>query len=130
MKKYLLVLIASSNLLFQDLYAQERFATIEKNVNFRASNLFHGLNKTRDTLLLKSDKEINYVYSINKDNNREIDYHVNANSFKVPLKNLSKGKHVFSVVQAPLLIVFVVHIFKDSPPIIVMDEDDVAVLKN
>ena len=130
MKKYLLVLIASSNLLFQDLYAQERFATIEKNVNFRASNLFHGLNKTRDTLLLKSDKEINYVYSINKDNNREIDYHVNANSFKVPLKNLSKGKHVFSVVQAPLLIVFVVHVFKDSPPIIVMEDDDVAVLKN
>lgn len=130
MKKYLLVLIASSNLLFQDLYAQEHFATIEKNVNFRASNLFHGLNKTKDTLLLKSDKEINYVYSINKDNNREIDYHVNANSFKVPLKNLSKGKHVFSVVQAPLLIVFVVHVFKDSPPIIVMEDDDVAVLKN
>ncbi len=130
MKKYLLVLIASSNLLSQDLYAQEHFATIEKNVNFRASNLFHGLNKTRDTLLLKSDKEINYVYSINEDNNREINYHVNANSFKVPLENLSKGKHVFSVVQAPLLIVFVVHIFKDSPPIIAMDEDDVAVLKN
>lgn len=131
MKKYFLVLfIASSNLLFQDLYAQERFATIEKNVNYRASNLFHSLNKTKDTLLLKSDKEIDYVYSINKHNQREIDHYINANFFKVPLENLSIGKHVFSVLQAPLLIVFVVHIFKDSPPIVVMDEDDVAVLKN
>ncbi len=131
MKKYFLVLlIASSNLLFQDLNAQERFATLEKNVNYRASNLFHGLNKTRDTLLLKSDKEIDYVYSINKQNQREIDYKINANFYKVPLQNLSLGKHVFSVVQAPLLIVFVVHIFKDSPPIIVIDEDDVTALKN
>jgi hypothetical protein len=131
LKKYFLVFfIASSNLLFQDLYAQERFVTIERNVNYRASSLFHGLNKTRDTLLLKSDKKIDYVYSINKHNKREVDYNINSKFFKVPLQNLSLGKHVFSVIQAPLLIVFVVHVFKDSPPIIVMDEDDVAVLKN
>ena len=104
-----------SNLMVQNLFAQKRFATIEKNVNISAKGLIHDLNKTKDTLLLKSDKKINFVYSINKDRKREIENYINSNSYKVPLNNLSKGRHVFVVRQSPLLIVFVIRILNDSP---------------
>lgn len=115
MRKYFIVfIIVSSNLLFQDLFAQESFATIEKNVNINARGLFHDLNKTKDTLLLKSDKKINYIYSINKVKKREVDNYVDTNSYKLSLKNLSKGKHVFVVRQTPVLIVFVIRILKDE----------------
>jgi len=131
LKKYLLVfVIAFANSLYQNLFAQERFATIKKNVNFRASGLYHDLNKSKDTLLLKSDKKINHIYSINKHNKREINNFVNSNSYKLSLKNLSKGKHVFVVSQSPTLIVFVVHILKDLHPITTIDSEDVALLKN
>jgi hypothetical protein len=104
-----------SNLMVQNLFAQKSFATIEKNVNISAKGLIHDLNKTKDTLLLKSDKKINFVYSINKDRKREIENYINSNSHKVPLNNLSKGRHVFVVNQSPLLIVFVIRILNDSP---------------
>ena len=42
--------------------AQSTFATIIKNVNVRAKGVKHSLNATKDTLLLESDKKINYVY--------------------------------------------------------------------
>ncbi|MCK5400121.1 MAG: hypothetical protein KAJ28_00680 [Flavobacteriaceae bacterium] len=123
MKKYLVVLIIScTNLLLQDLFSQESFATIEKNVHISARGLFHDLNKSKDTLLLKSDKAINYVYSINRDYKREVDKYINANSYKVPLKNLSIGKHLFVVRQSPVLIVFVIRILKDHPTIISTSE--------
>lgn len=115
MRKYFIVFtIACINPSFQSLFAQENFAIIEKNVNINARGLFHDLNKTKDTLLLKSDKKINYIYSINKDNKREVDNYLDTNSYKLPLKNLSKGKHVFVVRQSPVLIVFVIKILKDK----------------
>ena len=62
MKKYLLVFsIAFLNPLLQNLLAQEDFAIIEKNINIDARGLYHNLNKTKDTLVLKSDTKINYV---------------------------------------------------------------------
>ncbi len=124
MKKYLLVFITTcTNLFFQGLFAQESFATIEKNVNVDASRLFHDLNKTKDTLLLKSDKKISYIYSINKNYKREVNYFIDRNAFKVPLKNLSKGRHVFVVGQSNLKIVFVIHVFGDSHTIAFIDDD-------
>lgn len=124
MKKYLLVFITTcTNLFFQGLFAQESFATIEKNVNVDASHLFHDLNKTKDTLLLKSDKKIRYIYSINKNYKREINYFIDRNAFKVSLKNLSKGRHVFVVGQSNLKIVFVIHVFGDSHTIAFIDDD-------
>lgn len=112
MKKTLLIFsIAFINPLLHNLLAQEDFATIEKNVNVDASHLFHDLNKTKDTLLLKSDEKITYVYSINKDHKREINYYSGKQTFKVPLTNLSKGRHVFVVGLSPLKIVFVIRIF-------------------
>ena len=95
------------------LQAQDAFASLEKNVNFRASGLIEELNATKDTLILKSDKKMSYVYSINKEYRREVDTYAGDTYFKVPLTNLSKGKHVFVVSVSPLKIVFVVHILKD-----------------
>ncbi|NNE33440.1 MAG: hypothetical protein HKN40_13850 [Winogradskyella sp.] len=97
------------------LNAQEHFAKLERNKNIQAKGLIHKLNQTRDTLILQSDKKINYLYSINNEYGREIDVNVNATSFKFPLNNLSKGKHVFVAVQSPMRIVFVIRVLKDHP---------------
>ena len=124
MKKYLLVFsIAFLNPLLQNLLAQEGFATIEKNINIDARGLYHNLNKTKDTLILKSDTKINYVYSINENQEREIDNYVDSKTHKLPLHNLSKGKHVFVVRQSPVLIIFVIRIFGDSPTLASIDEE-------
>jgi hypothetical protein len=110
----LLIIIACSNLLCTSVQAQEKFALIEKNVNVSASNLYHNLNKTKDTLILSGDKNIRYVYSINKLYKRETNQLINANSAKIPLTHLTKGKHVFVVEQTPLKIVFVIKVLKDK----------------
>lgn len=91
-------------------YAQQDFAILEKNRNREATTLLHELNTTKDTLLLKSDKKITYVYSINSEYKREIDVYAGKNSYQVPLTNLSKGKHVFVVSETPRRIVFVVYV--------------------
>lgn len=117
MKKTLVVLtIACSGLLCNSATAQKKdFALIEKNVNITASDLFHDLNKTKDTLILNSgDKRIRNVYSINTNYKRETQEYINANSAKVPLTHLSKGKHIFVVEQVPLKIVFVVRVLQDK----------------
>ena len=115
MGKYRRLVMASIvGLTFQKkLQAQDAFATLEKNVNFRASGLIEELSANKDTLILRSDKKMTYVYSINKDYQREIDTYAGDTYFKVPLTNLSKGKHVFVVSVSPLKIVFVVRILKD-----------------
>ncbi|WP_299118643.1 hypothetical protein [uncultured Winogradskyella sp.] len=97
------------------LHAQDHYAKLEKNRNIQAKGLIHQLNTTRDTLILKSDKKINYLYSINKDYGRELDFHIDTTSYKLPLNKLSKGKHVFVAVQSPMRIVFVVKILKEIP---------------
>ena len=97
------------------LNAQEHYAKLEKNRNIQAKGLIHQLNSTRDTLVLKSDKKINYLYSINKDYGREFDVLLDTTSYKLPLNKLSKGKHVFVAVQSSMRIVFVIKILKDFP---------------
>lgn len=95
------------------IHAQDPFATLEKNYNFRASGLIEELNETKDTLILKSDKKMSYVYSINEEYKREVDTYAGTDYYEVPLTNLSKGKHVFVVSISPLKIVFVVRVNKD-----------------
>ncbi len=97
------------------LQAQEHYAKLEKNRNIQAKGLIHELNKTRDTLILTSDKKINYLYSINKDYSRNFDFKVDTTSYKLPLNKLTKGKHVLVAVQSPMRIVFVIRILKDIP---------------
>ena len=113
-KSLLLVAIVSSALLCQKTFAQKGFALIEKNKHRSAKELFHDLNETKDTLILNGEKRIRYVYSINQSYKRETQELINANSAKVALNHLSKGKHVFVVEQVPLKIVFVVRVLEDT----------------
>ena len=97
------------------LQAQESYAKLEKNRNIQAKGLIHKLNTTKDTLILKSDKIINSLYTINQSYNRELDFEIDSTDYKLPLNKLSKGKHVFVARQSPMQIVFVVQILKDIP---------------
>lgn len=108
------------------LQAQESYAKLEKNRNIQAKNLIHKLNKTKDTLILQSDKKINYLYSINKNYGRDFDVYVDTTYYELPLNKLPKGKHVLVAVQSPKRIVFVVKILKDIPksePVKVVSEE-------
>ncbi len=100
---------------FSFLQAQTAYAKIDKNRNVQAKDLYHDLNASKDTLILKSKKKINYLYSINKDYNRELDFYIDTTAYELPLNKLSMGKHVFVAVQSPLRIVFVVHVLKEIP---------------
>ena len=114
------VLIASP---FSYLQAQNDFAILEKNVNIRAKGLTHNLNATKDTLLLKSNTLINKVYAVNMKYKREIEIDVREKAVKIPLKKLSKGKHVFVTVQSSVRIVFVVKILRDNSVLLALEED-------
>lgn len=122
------------------LQAQESYAKLEKNRNIQAKELIHELNETKDTLILRSNKKINGLYSINKDYSRELDFYINDTSFKLPLNKLSVGKHVMVAVQSPKRIVFVIRILKEIPKtepiklttkdIIATESEKALVLKN
>ncbi len=112
------------------LNAQEQYALLEKNKNIQAKDLIHKLNKTGDTLILQSDKKINYLYAINKDYGRDFDVYVDTTHYKLPLNKLPKGKHVLVAVQSPKRIVFVVKILKVVPkpePVKIVSEEVVAI---
>ena len=131
MKKYILTfIVVFLATIVSKTYSQEAFAKIDKNRNVQANGLFHALNKTKDTLILKSDKKINYLYSINKEHNRDLDFYIDSKSYKLPLNKLSKGKHVFVAVQSPLRIVFVVHILKEIPIIYIEENSKPIAIKS
>ena len=132
MGKYRRLVMASIvGLTFQKkIQAQDAFATLEKNYNFRANGLIEELNVTNDTLILKSDKKMGYVYSINREYRREIDTYAGDTYFKVPLTDLSDGKHVFVVSVSPLKIVFVIHINKDYLNTIPVEAEVLTAAKN
>jgi len=111
----ILLVIALTFLLSATLQAQSTYAKLEKNRNILAKGLVHKLNKTNDTLILKSKKKIDYLYSVNKNNDRDFDVYINATTFKLPLNKLKKGKHVLVAVQSPKRIVFVVRILNEIP---------------
>ncbi|WP_179344034.1 hypothetical protein [Winogradskyella ursingii] len=108
------------------LQAQENYARLDRNRNIQAKGLIHKLNKTKDTLILQSDKKINYLYSVNKSDERTLDAYIDDKSYKLPLNKLKKGKHVLVAVQSPLRIVFVIHILKEfaQHPISITTEKD------
>ncbi len=131
MGKYRRLVIASVvSLTFQKIHAQKQFATIEKNYNVRAKDLSHELNTTKDTLILQSPKTIDYVYAINSDYKREIDFYNNTNSLKIPLNQLSKGKHVFVVGNQRMQIIFVVRILSDNKVLAMVSKDKLTTTGN
>lgn len=131
MGKYSRLVMASViGLTFQKLHAQKHFATIEKNYNVRAKDLSHELNATKDTLILQSPKTIDYVYAINSNYKREIDFYNNTNSLKIPLNQLSKGKHVFVVGNQRMQIIFVVRVQKDNTKLALVTKDKLTASGN
>jgi hypothetical protein len=96
-------------------FSQTAYAKIEKNRNLNANSLFHELNTTKDTLLLKSNTKISHVYSINSEYKRELDVYLSETDLQIPLTNLSHGKHVVVVDQTPKKIIFVIHIYGSFP---------------
>ncbi|WP_282040615.1 hypothetical protein [Winogradskyella flava] len=112
------------------LQAQEHYAKLEKNKNIQAKGLIHKLNETRDTLILRSDTKINYLYAINKDYGRDFDVYIDTTHYRLPLNKLPQGKHVLVAVQSPKRIVFVVRILKDIPrekPLQIESDEVVAI---
>jgi hypothetical protein len=95
--------------------SQTAYAKIEKNNNSNASSLFHELNATKDTLLLKSDSKISHVYFINSEYKKELDVYFSETDLQIPLTELSSGKHVVVVEQTPKKILFVIHVFPTFP---------------
>ncbi len=96
-------------------FAQNGKATIYKNKNIQASGLNHDFNKSKDTLVLRSNKKINYLYTANNSNKKDINLRVDSNSYKLPLNELKKGRNVLVAVQSPLKIVFVVEVEREFP---------------
>jgi hypothetical protein len=123
---YVIVFFVLITSLFNKLQAQNEFAILEKNVNVRAKGLIQKLNATKDTLVLESNALINKVYAVNMNYKREIDLAVSDKTVKIPLKQLSKGKHVFVAVQSPIRIVFVVKILRDNSVLLAMENDNLA----
>ncbi len=117
-------------LTLQKISAQKQFAALEKNYNVNAKDLSHELNPTKDTLLLKSSKTIDYVYAINRDYKREIDFYNNTNTLKIPLKQLSMGKHLFVVGNSRKQIVFVVRVLKDSKTLASVNDNSMSSSNN
>lgn len=104
--------------------AQDHFATIKKNYNVLAANLNHDLNKTRDTLVLKSEDPILKVYTVGEYSGL-VEEEVNGHELEVPLWSFKKGKYVFVVDQPKLKIVFQVLVHRNGRSIIT--EEDVIV---
>ena len=96
------------------IFAQQGFAEIEKNINFRARSLVHELNATKDSLLLKSEINIKSIYTIHNQIKHDLIRHVNNKDYEVSLRDFDRGKHVFVVVQQLLKIVFVVHVYGEE----------------
>jgi hypothetical protein len=117
-KTTLTLLIAFFCLSNSQLFAQHDFAKIEKNINVLASGLYHDLNATKDTLVLKSDSKISYIYDIYNKMKYDINRRVYASDYKVALRDLDIGKHIFVVVKDSLKIVFVVRIYGEDPTIV------------
>lgn len=120
---YVIIFFLLVNSPFCKLQAQNDFAILEKNVNVRAKGLTHELNTSKDTLVLKSKALINKVYAVNMNYKREVDLAVRNKTVKIPLTDLSKGKHVFVAVQSSLRIVFVVKILRDNSDLLALEED-------
>ncbi len=112
MRSFLLgFLFTISKIFLHPSYAQDKIATLEKNSNVLAKELYHGLNEKGDTLVLKSAEKMDYIYSINRNNKREIDCSINKTDFKIPINQLSQGKHLFAVSYRQRKILFVVRVY-------------------
>lgn len=96
----------------------------------RAKDPLLELNGAKDTLILNCVKTIDYVYAINSIYKREIDFYNNTASLKIPLNQLSSGKHVFVVGHSRMQIVFVVHVSKDKATVTLVSKNKITASEN
>lgn len=129
-KTYITLILICLSGIINHVFSQTSFAEIEKNYNVRANSLLHELNVTKDTLLLKSERTITHVYSINSDYKREIDVYLDTNTYKLPLTNLSKGKHLLVVGESPKKIVFVIRILESSDTALSLEQTKLSYSNN
>lgn len=67
-----------------------------KNINFRAKELKHNLNKSKDSLLLEANRTIFSVNLFNKDH--ELTFKTKSKKASIPLHKLNLGRYVVEVV--------------------------------
>ncbi|ARV10411.1 hypothetical protein BTO05_12455 [Winogradskyella sp. PC-19] len=96
-------------------FSQSGKAVLHKNNNVQASGLIHKLNASKDAIILKSDKKINYVYTANNTDFEDVMFRIDGTSYELPLYKLNKGRNVIVAIQSPLRIVFVVNIIEEFP---------------
>ena len=97
--------------LFISTIAYGQKSTLVNNVNFRAKELKHYLNKTEDSLVLKGDRTIYKVNLFNKDYDKTIQ--VNKRKVKIPLYDLDIGRYVIETVLLNKRIIIV--LFRNEP---------------
>ncbi|NND52601.1 MAG: hypothetical protein HKN54_09340 [Flavobacteriaceae bacterium] len=132
MRKLLLTfLFTFSKIFVHQSYAQDKIAVLEKNTNVLAKDLSHELNATKDTIILRSKRRMHYVYSINNNNQREVDEFIEDFKYDIPVKKLSRGKHLFAVSYLQRKIVFVVRVYDPKSPYLATRKgEDVATRQN
>lgn len=97
----LFALFFSSNL-----FAQETYTTIRKNVNPLAFNLDHDLSSTQDSLLLENKFLFKRVRFISDEAEKVFDFKPAVTSAKIPLDELPLGEYTVMFYQADKIIVF------------------------
>ena len=91
--------------------AQDDFATLRRNINYRARLLDHKLNKTKDTLILNCPQRMYRIYSVGSSKVR-INEKIDDFTYKLPLKNYKIGKYLMVTQLNGLKIVFELNILK------------------
>jgi len=107
-KRYSIIILF---LTFNFTYGQAEFASIRKNIDFRAEQLFHDLNETKDTLILSSPAKIYRVYTVGTFEGL-VDHELITNNFEVPLSSFERGKYIFIVDQLGYKIVFTIFVLR------------------
>ncbi|MBL85910.1 MAG: hypothetical protein CMO82_04545 [Winogradskyella sp.] len=82
-------------LLFLAPFIHGQKSTLLKNINYRASELHHSLNKTGDTLILRGERNIDKVEIFNSDFQKA--YIVNSLDTKISLADIPVGRFVTEV---------------------------------
>lgn len=83
------------------IYGQK--STLLKNINYRASELHHSLNKTGDTLILKGERTIDKVEIFN--NSFQKAYIINSLDTKISITDIPIGRFVTEVKVKDKLII-------------------------
>ena len=93
------------------IFAQEDFASLRKNINYRAKLLDHKLNKTKDTLILNCPQRMYRIYSVGS-SKVKLNEKIDDFTFKLPLRNLNIGKYLMVTQLNGLKIVFELNILQ------------------